>query len=84
MGRLSNRNLLAPAVALALAAMAVFVLSLVLWSRGVDNTTLTREEELVRQGLVSAIAEVERSLVTETTWDEVVLYLDNRRDMEWA
>ncbi|MDP1875101.1 ATP-binding protein [Phenylobacterium sp.] len=81
---LSNRNLLAPAVAIALAAMAVFVLSLVLWSRGVDSRTLAREEELVRQGLVSAIGEVEAAMVTETTWDEVVDFLDNRRDLAWA
>jgi signal transduction histidine kinase/ActR/RegA family two-component response regulator len=84
MRRLSNRNLLAPAAAIALAAMAVFVLSLVLWSRSVDAQTLAREEELVRQGLVTAISEVEAALVTETTWDEAVLYLDNRRDMAWA
>jgi len=84
MRRLSNRNLLAPAVAIAVSAMAVFILSLVLWSRGVDEQTLAREEELVRQGLVTAIAEVEAALVTETTWDEVVLYLDNRRDLAWA
>jgi|TARA_R100000935_G_scaffold51630_1_gene78355 signal transduction histidine kinase/ActR/RegA family two-component response regulator len=84
MRRLSNRNLLAPAVAIAVSAMAVFILSLVLWSRSVDAQTLAREEELVRQGLVTAIAEVEAALVTETTWDEVVLYLDNRRDLAWA
>jgi hypothetical protein len=84
MRRLSNRNLLAPAVAIAVAAMVVFILSLVLWSRSVDAQTRAREEELVRQGLVTAIAEVEAALVTETTWDEVVLYLDNRRDLDWA
>ncbi|MGQ3015912.1 ATP-binding protein [Phenylobacterium sp.] len=84
MRRLSNRNLLVPAVAIALAAMTVFVLSLVLWSQSVDQQTRAREEELVRQGLVSAIAEVEAAKVSETTWDEVVLFLDNRRDLAWA
>lgn len=84
MRRLSNRNLLVPAVAIALAAMTVFILSLVLWSQSVDQQTRTREEELVRQGLVSAIAEVEAAKVSETTWDEVVLFLDNRRDLDWA
>ncbi len=84
MRRLSNRNLLVPAVAIALAAMTVFILSLVLWSQSVDHQTRTREEELVRQGLVSAIAEVEAATVSETTWDEVILFLDNRRDLDWA
>ncbi|MDZ4317568.1 MAG: ATP-binding protein [Phenylobacterium sp.] len=84
MRRLSNRNLLVPAVAIALAAMTVFILSLVLWSQSVDQQTRTREEELVRQGLVSAIAEVEAAKVSETTWDEVILFLDNRRDLDWA
>ena len=84
MRRLSGLGLLLPTALLAVAAMAVFVLSLVFWSRGVDESTRLREQELVRQGLASAIAEVEASIVPETTWDEAVLNLDHRGDLAWA
>ena len=84
MRRLSGLGLLLPTALLALAAMAVFVLSLVVWSRGVDESTRLREQELVRQGLASAIAEVEASIVPETIWDEAVLNLDHRGDLAWA
>jgi len=84
MRRLSDLGLLLPTALLALAAMAVFVLSLVFWSWGVDESTRLREQELVRQGLASAVAEVEASIVPETVWDEAVLHLDHRADLAWA
>lgn len=84
MHRLRNFGLLLPTATLALAAMAVFVLSLVLWSRGVDERARSREEVLVNEGLALAVAEVERAIVPETVWDEAVQNLDHRRDIAWA
>jgi signal transduction histidine kinase/ActR/RegA family two-component response regulator len=84
MRRLRNFGLLLPTATLALAAMAVFVLSLVLWSRGVDERARSREEVLVNEGLALAVAEVERAIVPETVWDEAVQNLDHRRDIAWA
>ena len=84
MRRLRKLRLLLPAATLALLAMAVFILSLVLWSREVDESARTREEALVKEGLALAVAEVERAILPETVWDEAVQNLDHRRDLAWA
>jgi signal transduction histidine kinase len=77
-------GLLAPLAATAVLAMLVFILSMVIWAREVDIRARMREESLVRQGAISRIAEVERSVFPQTNWGEAVARLDNRFDPEWA
>lgn len=84
MGRKSEFRLLAPLVALALGAMAVFVASLLLWAQAVDRDVRRREESLVKQGVAASISEIERTVLSETNWDEAVVNLDNRFDIAWA
>ena len=84
MRRESEFRLLAPLVALALGAMAVFVASLLIWARQVDADVRTREIALVERGVLTSIAEIERSILPETNWDEAVVNLDNRFDAAWA
>ena len=83
MRRESEFRLLAPLVALALGAMAVFVASLLIWARQVDADVRTREIALVERGVLTSIAEIERSILPETNWDEAVVNLDNRFDAAW-
>ncbi len=84
MRRESEFRLLAPLVALALGAMAVFVASLLIWARQVDADVRSREIALVERGVLTSIAEIERSILPETNWDEAVVNLDNRFDAAWA
>lgn len=84
MRRKSEFKLLAPLAALALGAMAVFVFSLLLWAQAVDRNVQLRAQALVERGVASSIAEIERTLLSETNWDEAVVNLDNRFDPSWA
>jgi signal transduction histidine kinase/ActR/RegA family two-component response regulator len=84
MRRESEFRLLAPLIGLALGAMAVFVASLLIWAHQVDRDVRKQEEDLVRRGLTARIHEVERSVLSETNWDEAVVNLDNRFDRAWA
>ncbi len=84
MRRESEFRLLAPLVALALGAMAVFVASLLIWARQVDADVRTREIALVERGVLTSVGEIERSILPETNWDEAVVNLDNRFDAAWA
>jgi len=77
-------GLLAPLAATAVLAMLVFILSMVIWAREVDIKARMREESLVRQGTISRIAEVERSISPQTDWGEALAHLDHRFDREWA
>ncbi|WP_082532084.1 MULTISPECIES: ATP-binding protein [unclassified Phenylobacterium] len=84
MRRESEFRLLAPLVALALGAMAVFVASLLIWARQVDEDVRLREIALVERGILTNIAEIERSILPETNWDEAIVNLDNRFNAAWA
>ena len=84
MRRESEFRLLAPLVALALGAMAVFAASLLIWARQVDGEVREREIALVERGVRTNIAEIERSILPETNWDEAVVNLDNRFSAAWA
>ncbi|MBA4013300.1 MAG: hypothetical protein C0481_15655 [Phenylobacterium sp.] len=84
MRRESEFRLLAPLIALALGAMAVFVVSLLIWARQVDAEVREREVALVERGVLTSIAEIERSILPETNWDEAVVNLDNRFSAAWA
>ncbi len=84
MRRESELGLLAPMVALAVTAMVVFVASLLIWAAEVDRGVRLHEEEMVRRGVSGDVAEIERSIIPETNWDEAVLNLDNRFDPAWA
>ena len=84
MRSLGERALLAPAIALAIAAMVVFVLSLALWSRHVDASAREREEALVRDGVRASLAEIEAAILPETRWDEAVVHLDHAFNTAWA
>ncbi|WP_312161453.1 ATP-binding protein [Phenylobacterium sp.] len=76
--------MLAPLVVLALGAMAVFVASLLIWARQVDRDVQEREVALVERGVRANIAEIERSILPETNWDEAIVNLDNRFNHAWA
>ncbi len=84
MRRESELGMLAPMVALAVTAMVVFVGSLMIWAAEIDRGVRAHEEDLVRRGISGNIAEIERSIVPETNWDEAVVNLDNRFDPAWA
>jgi signal transduction histidine kinase/ActR/RegA family two-component response regulator len=84
MRRESEFGLLAPLVGLALGAMAVFVASLLIWANQVDRDVRRQEEDLVRRGLTARIHEIERSILSESNWDEAVVNLDNRFNYAWA
>ena len=84
MRRESEFGLLAPMVALAAGALLVFVASLLIWTAQIDRGVRAHEEDLVHRGVTASIAEIERSLIPETNWDEAVLNLDNRFDRAWA
>ncbi|MDP3853201.1 ATP-binding protein [Phenylobacterium sp.] len=69
---------------LAVGAMVVFVASLMIWTAQVDRGVRAHEQDLVRRGISGNIAEIERSIIAETNWDEAILNLDNRFDAAWA
>ncbi len=80
----SNFRLLAPLIVLALGAMAVFIGSLVLLAKQIDNDVRRHEEDLVRRGAVGRVQELQRAIVPQTSWDEAVVNLDHRFDAKWA
>ncbi len=58
----SEFRLLAPLAVTAVGAMAVFVLSLVIWSHEVDTGARQREENLVLQGVLARVTEIEETI----------------------
>ena len=84
MRNLGERTLLGPAVGLALTVLAAFVLSLVFWSRSVDERIRVREEALVADGVRASQAEIEAAILPEVRWDEAVVNLDHSFSPHWA
>ena len=80
----SEFRLLAPWAVMAFGAMAVFVLSLVIWSHQVDAGARAREENLVLQGVLARVTEVEQALVTQISSEAAAAHLADRFDPDWA
>jgi signal transduction histidine kinase/ActR/RegA family two-component response regulator len=58
----SEFRLLAPLAVTALGAMVVFILSLIIWSHEVDAGARQREENLVLQGVLARVTEIEEAV----------------------
>jgi len=84
MRRETGLGLLAPLAAVLFGAIAVFVVSLLIWAKAVDDDVRGREEVLVARGVRASIAEIERSILPEANWDEAVVNLDHRFNPAWA
>ena len=84
MRRETELGLLAPLAAVLFGAIAVFLVSLVMWAKAVDDDVRRREEVLVARGVRASIAEIERSILPEANWDEAIVNLDHRFDPVWA
>ena len=84
MRRETGLGLLVPLAAVLFGAIAVFVVSLLMWANAVDDDVRRREEVLVARGVRASIAEIERSILPEANWDEAIVNLDHQFDSAWA
>ena len=50
----------------------------------VDEQSLSREQEVVTNGLAGFQSEIGHRVVPQAVWDEAVINLDNRFSPEWA
>ena len=65
-------------------AIALLGVTLDRMAANFDAVSLKREQDVVRNGLVSRIDEVGRQVVPQVVWDDAVVNLDNRLDRSWA
>jgi signal transduction histidine kinase/ActR/RegA family two-component response regulator len=72
----SEFRLLAPLAVIALGAMAVFVISLMIWSHEVDTGARLREENLVRQGVLARVTEIEAAVAGQIDGGDAAIALD--------
>jgi signal transduction histidine kinase/ActR/RegA family two-component response regulator len=80
----SEFRLLAPLAITAIGAMAVFVVSLMIWSHEVDASARAREESLVLQGVLARVTEIEQAVAAQTDWAQAIVHLEDTFDPAWA
>lgn len=83
------RRLQANALVGLLIACALLAALTVLWTINsarvrTDQIAAEREERLAQNGLRIRIREMQKTVVTETVWDDAVRNLDRRFDQNWA
>jgi len=79
-----EKKIAMPMAAITLATVALLLCMVFVIAERVDKGALTHDEMLVASGLRVKTADMERSLVPQTLWDEAVRHLDNRYDPAWA
>jgi signal transduction histidine kinase/ActR/RegA family two-component response regulator len=80
----SEFRLLAPLAATAVGAMAVFVVSLLIWSHEVDAGARSREEGLVLQGVLARVTEIEDVIAGQIDGGDAALDLTGPNGAAYA
>jgi diguanylate cyclase (GGDEF)-like protein len=84
MNNLLQKGLFWPASLLAAALFALAIGAQFYFAAEADHSAAQREQNLLENGVASRINELAHRTVSETTWDDAVLNLDNVFDPQWA